>query len=53
MIRTVRLTLALSTAAALLSGCAGMITGGPLIRPGEPTGVISVVNQTRQPWGWC
>ena len=45
MIRIARLTLALSTAAALLSGCAGMITGGPLIRPGEPTGVISVVNQ--------
>jgi hypothetical protein len=51
MIRIARLTLALSTAAALLSGCAGMITGGPLIRPGEPTGVISVVNQTRQPLG--
>lgn len=33
-----------STAA--LAGCESMITGGPLIRPGEPTGVIEVVNAT-------
>ncbi len=33
-------------AAAAVSGCASMITGGPLIRPGEPTGVIRIVNQT-------
>lgn len=32
--------------AALASGCAGMVTGGPLLRPGEPTGTIMVVNQT-------
>lgn len=36
---------------ALLSGCAGMITGGPLIRPGEPTGVIAVINRTSHPIG--
>ena len=50
MTRFARLTLAVS-AAALLSGCAGMISGGPLIRPGEPTGGIAVINQTRQPLG--
>ena len=27
-----------------LTACAGMITGGPLIRPGEPVGAIEVVN---------
>ncbi len=30
--------------AAFLGGCASMITGGPLIREGEPTGIIEVVN---------
>lgn len=30
--------------AALLAACASMITGGPLIREGEPTGIIEVVN---------
>lgn len=29
-----------------VSGCASLITGGDLIRPGEPTGTIEVVNQT-------
>jgi hypothetical protein len=29
-----------------LTGCADMVTGGPLIRPGEPQGVIRVVNET-------
>jgi hypothetical protein len=29
-----------------LAGCEGMITGGPLLRPGEPTGVIEIVNAT-------
>ena len=29
---------------ALLVGCASMVTGGPLIRPGEPTGTIRVSN---------
>jgi len=28
----------------VLAGCASLITGGPLIRPGEPTGVIRVSN---------
>jgi hypothetical protein len=32
--------------AAMLAACAGMITGGPLIRPGEPVGTIQVVNQS-------
>lgn len=39
--------LAIVAATAALSGCAGLITGGELIRPGEPTGYIQVVNQTR------
>jgi hypothetical protein len=30
----------------LLSACESMITGGPLIRPGEPTGTIIVQNST-------
>lgn len=50
MIRIARATLAVSLAA-LLSGCAGMITGGPLIRPGEPVGAIAVVNRTSHPIG--
>jgi hypothetical protein len=50
MYRLSRLVLAVSLAG-LLTGCAGMLTGGPLIRPGEPTGGIAVVNQTRQPLG--
>lgn len=33
-------------AAALLGACSSMITGGELIRPGEPTGTIEVVNAT-------
>ena len=45
MLRFARLALALS-AVGLLTACAGMITGGPLIRPGEPTGAISVINRT-------
>jgi hypothetical protein len=31
-------------AALALAGCASMVTGGPLIRPGEPTGTIRVSN---------
>ena len=36
------------TAAALvcLSACSSLITGGDLIRPGEATGMIEVINQT-------
>lgn len=30
--------------ALLLTGCASLITGGPLVRPGEPTGTLVVVN---------
>ncbi len=34
-------------AVAALAACSGdLLTGGPLIRPGEPTGVINVINQT-------
>lgn len=29
-----------------LGGCASLITGGELIRPGEPTGTIRVSNQS-------
>jgi hypothetical protein len=31
-------------AAAALAGCASLITGGDLIRPGEPTGTLEVRN---------
>ncbi|MDP3801129.1 hypothetical protein [Brevundimonas sp.] len=31
---------------ASLGGCASLITGGELIRPGEPTGTIRVSNQS-------
>ncbi|MBI1213016.1 MAG: hypothetical protein GC190_16255 [Alphaproteobacteria bacterium] len=43
-----RLSFAMLAAASglLLSGCESMITGGPLIRPGEPTGTIVVQNGT-------
>ncbi|MGY6627088.1 MAG: hypothetical protein ACXIVL_01095 [Oceanicaulis sp.] len=36
----------LALAVMLVAGCESMITGGPLIRPGEPTGVIEVVNNS-------
>lgn len=45
MHRIVRVASAIALAS-LLTGCAGMITGGPLIRPGEPTGAIAVINRT-------
>lgn len=48
MRRLARPALALSVVT-LLTGCAGMITGGPLIRPGEPTGAIAVINRTSHP----
>jgi hypothetical protein len=35
-----------AASALILTACESMITGGPLIRPGEPTGVIEVANQT-------
>ncbi len=30
----------------VLSGCGDLVTGGPLIRPGEPVGRIRIVNAT-------
>ena len=42
----VRVSWAAALAAVSLAGCASMVTGGPLIRPGEPTGVIEVRNRT-------
>jgi len=43
MSKTLRIGVAV-LAALFLSACASMITGGPLIRPGEPTGRIRVSN---------
>ena len=43
MLRPFRGGLALA-ATALLAACSSLITGGELIRPGEPTGTIEVVN---------
>ncbi|HEX8386793.1 MAG TPA: hypothetical protein VF576_11450 [Rubricoccaceae bacterium] len=41
--------LALSLVLATLSGCAGLLTGGPLIRnAGDPTGVIVVANESNE-----
>ncbi len=37
---------AISAASLGGAACADMVTGGPLIRPGEPQAVIRVVNQT-------
>lgn len=34
------------TSLVALSGCGDLVTGGPLIRPGEPLGQIRVVNGT-------
>jgi hypothetical protein len=34
---------------AVLSACSSLITGGDLIRPGEATGIIEVVNNTSDP----
>jgi hypothetical protein len=45
MIHLRRILLGLS--ALMLAGCASMATGGPLIREGEPTGIIEVVNGSR------
>ncbi len=50
MSRFARLVLGVSLAG-LLSGCASLITGGPLIRPGEPVGAIAVINRTSHPIG--
>jgi hypothetical protein len=51
MHRSVRFTATALLAAALAgtAGCASLITGGELIRPGEPTGVIEVRNATGGP----
>ena len=38
---------AMSLVTGLLAACSGdLVTGGELIRPGEPTGIIEVVNDT-------
>ena len=45
MKNALKVTIALSGVLAL-SGCADLVTGGPLIRPGEPLAAIRVVNAT-------
>lgn len=46
MNRLIRLGAALALAAGL-SGCgSSLVTGGPLIRPGEPQGAIRIINAT-------
>ena len=46
--KRIALTVAAVSLAAALSGCSSdLLTGGPLLRPGEPTGVIQVVNGSR------
>ncbi len=46
MFKFARVALA-AAALALVSACASdLVTGGPLLRPGEPTGIIRVVNNT-------
>jgi hypothetical protein len=45
MFRIVRGALAAACALSLVA-CESLVTGGPLVRPGEPTGTIEVVNQT-------
>ncbi|MFN4287170.1 MAG: hypothetical protein ACK4E3_01575 [Brevundimonas sp.] len=35
---------AVAAAGLALTGCADLVTGGPLIRPGEPVGSIEIVN---------
>ncbi len=42
-------TSALIGAALATSACASLVTGGPLLRPGEATGEIVVINATRNP----
>ncbi len=36
-------------AALLLAGCADMVTGGPLVRPGEPLAAIRILNVSGDP----
>lgn len=43
MSRHLRIVSAVALLAAL-PACAGMITGGPLVKPGVPTGIIEVAN---------
>lgn len=45
MSRIIRGALAVACALGLVA-CEGFITGGDLIRPGEPTGTIRIVNNT-------
>ncbi len=46
MTRTIRTILAAASLAAL-AACASLVTGGPLVRPGEATGEIIVINGSR------
>lgn len=46
MHRLVRGALVAAACVTVASGCTSLLTGGDLIRPGEPTGTIEVVNQT-------
>ena len=43
MMKTVRRAL-LGAAMLAAAGCASLVTGGPLVRPGEPTGAIDFYN---------
>ncbi len=43
MMKTLRWALA-GAAMLLAASCASMLTGGPLVRPGEPTGAIDFYN---------
>lgn len=47
--KTLRILLSVLIIPLPVIGCAGMITGGDLIRPGEATGIIEVVNDYNQP----
>lgn len=44
--KRIALAVAAVSLAVSLSGCADLLTGGPLTRPGEPTGAILVRNAT-------
>lgn len=48
MMKAVRMALA-GACLMLAAGCASMVTGGPLIRPGEPIGAIDVGNASGVP----
>jgi hypothetical protein len=45
-VKALKRTALILGAALALTGCADLVTGGPLIRPGEPQGAIRIVNAT-------